>query len=222
MQHMEAIRPHLDSARAEAIRWFGDWHPLVRQIAPGEGIANSQSSVFPSDPQATASVSALHSFLDQYRRSVLFPFELPAVGRACELVQRRQTRELLAMDLEFAAAVWLQPYAEDSRGAGRLHLQRLKPLRDERGLRRYIRAVETEEAHGWHFLIAGAALALYSLPLRQGLMDYALHTLWNAVGQAAPRMGLKRSEASELVQTLAADLPAQLQSICPRRTVVAL
>ena len=48
-----------------------------------------------------------------------------------------------------------------------------EPLRDERVVQRYLAAVESGEAHGWHTLVYGLTLVVYSLPLRQGLLGYA-------------------------------------------------
>jgi len=212
---MEAIRPHLDIAHAEAIRWLGEWHPLVRQIAPGEGVTQPSAAGSPHLPQAIVNAASLHAFLLNYKVSVLLPFELPAVKRACEHTLRNEMNELLALDRALSTESWLKPYAHDSRVAGRLHLQRLKPLRDQRCVLRYLSAVEAAEANGWHLLVAGAALGFYSLPLRQGLMDYALHTFWNAVGQVAGPLGIESKEAIALVNDLGADLPQRIQALFP-------
>jgi urease accessory protein UreF len=212
---MEAIRPHLDTARTEAIRWLGDWHPLVRQIAPGEGVVQPSPLGSTQVPQAVTCYASLHAFLKGYKESVLIPFELPAVRQACEHTLRNEMNELLALDRALSNEDWLKPYEQDSRAAGHLHLARLKPLRDQRGIRRYITAVEAGEGNGWHLLVAGAALGLYSLPLRQGLMDYALHTFWNVVGRAASPIGLEPDEAFALVNELSADLPAHILSMFP-------
>ncbi len=219
---MEAIRPHLDGARAEAIRWLGDWHPLVRQIAPGEGAARPRASRSPHLSRALVSPASLHAFLLHYKISVLLPFELPAVRESYELTLRHEVKELLALDRALAAEDWLRPYAQDSRVAGRLHLERLKPLRDQRGILRYISAVEAGEANGWHLLVAGVALGVYALPLRQGLMDYALHTFWNAVGQATEPLRLQSGEATGLVNQLAADLPQRIQAMIPAAKLAAV
>lgn len=212
---MEAIRPHLDTARSEAIRWLGDWHPLVCQIAPGEGILHPHPSSSPHPPQTIVSRASLQAFLQSYKVSVLLPFELPVVRQACEHMVRNEMNELLALDRTLSNQAWLKPYEQDSRAAGRLHLERLKPLRDQRGVRRYISAIEAGEGSGWHSLVAGVALGLYSLPLRQGLMDYALHTFWNVVGQAATPAGLTSGEAVALVNELSADLPEHIQTMFP-------
>jgi len=219
---MEVIRPHLDIARAEAIRWLGDWQPLVRQIAPGEGVAQPHGPQSPRGTSTIVSPASLHAFLLDYKLSVLLPFELPAVKQAFEHTQRNEMKELLALDQALLSAPWFKPYHQDSRIAGRLHLERLKPLRDQRGVRRYITAVEQGEANGWHLLVAGAALGLYSLPLRQGLMDYALHTFWHGVGQAAGFLGWQSAECAALVNELSADLPQRIQSIFPPARLAAV
>jgi urease accessory protein UreF len=219
---MEAIRPHLDSARAEAIRWLGDWHPLVRQIAPGKGVIHPHPSSSPHAPHAVVSRVSLQTFLTHYKVSVLLPFELPAVRQACEHTVRNEMNELLALDRTLSTQDWLKPYQQDSRAAGLLHLESLKPLRDQRGIRRYIAAVEAGEGNGWHLLVAGAALGLYSVPLRQGLMDYALHTFWNVVGQAAGPLGLESDEAIALVNDLGSDLPEHIQALFPAASLKAV
>jgi urease accessory protein UreF len=211
---MEAIRPHLNTARTEAAQWLGDWHPLVRQIAPGEGITQPQSTTVPHGGMVTSSVS-LHAFLQDYKESVLLPHELPLVRQACEHMVRNKMNELLALDRALSKESWLKPYERDSCTAGRMHLERLKPLRDHRGILRYIRAVEAGEGNGWHLLVAGAALGLYAVPLRQGLMDYALHTFWNVVGQASQPLGLEKEDAASLVNDLGADLPGRIQAMFP-------
>jgi urease accessory protein UreF len=212
---MEAIRPDLNIARAEATLWLGDWHPLVRQIAPGEGIVASNFPSTPAQADPSQCLAALGRFLAEYKESVLLTFELPVVKQACEHTLRNEMKELVALDRSMDTAPWLEPYKQDSRTSGRLHLERLKPLRDQRGIRRYIAAVDEGEANGWHFLVAGAALGLYALPLRQGLMDYALHTFWNVVGQASAAGSIEPVDATDIVNHLASDLPEQIQRLVP-------
>ena len=212
---MEAIKPHLDVARAEAIRWLGDWHPLVRQIAPGEGVTRPQGGQSLQSATAIVSPACLQSFLLNYKSTVLLPNELPLVRQACEHTLRNEVNELLKLDRNLASANWFSEFKEDSRVAGRLHLERLKPLRDQRGVRRYLAAIEQNQANGWHLLVAGVALGLYSVPLRQGMMDYALHTFWNVIGQAAQPMGLSSSEVTQMVNDLSADLPGRIQEMFP-------
>ena len=53
----------------------------------------------------------------------------------------------------------------------------MRPLRDDRVVQRYLDAVESGRAFGWHTIMYGLTLAVYSLPLRQGLLFYAQQTL---------------------------------------------
>ena len=212
----------MDIARAEATCWLGDWHPLVYQIAPGEGVTQPPPSRSCQSARAITSPASLHAFLLDYKISVLIPFELPAVRRAYELTLRGETKELLVLDRTLASEPWLKPYEQDSRTAGRLHLERLKPLRDQRGVRRYLAAVEEGEAIGWHLLVAGVALGLYALPLRQGLMDYALHTFWNVVSQAGGALGMTANDARDLVNELGSDLPKHIQLMLPAARLAAV
>lgn len=212
---MEALRPHLNFARAEAVRWLGDWHPLMRQIAPGEGIAQPDPSASPRSNAPLVDAPSLYTFLLHYKDTVLLPFELPAVRQAYEHTVRHEMKELVALDRTLAQQEWLSAYGKDSRAAGRLHLERLEPLRDQRGVRRYMKAVNEGRANGWHLLVAGVALGLYSIPLRQGLLDYALHTFWNVAGQAAPEIGLTSDDCALLVNELSRDLPQRIQSLIP-------
>jgi hypothetical protein len=219
---MKAMKTYQRMYRPEATQWLGDWHPLIRQIAPGEGITAPVSSSLPGGRQSVPPEDAVGLFLSEYKRSVLVPFELPAVKQACEHTVRNEMKELLVLDRSLGGAAWLKPYAEDSRTSGRLHLERLKPLRDQRGIRRYITAVDEGDGHGWHFLVAGVALGLYAVPLRQGLMDYALHTFWNVAGQAAAQGAMEEAAAGLLVNELASDLAVQIQGLFPASNVAAL
>lgn len=216
---MEAIRTEYNVAHAEAARWLGDWHPLVHQIAPGDEVATSVSVVPTAVGQRWDDPEVLGAFFEDYKITVLLPYELPAVKRACEHTVRNEMNELVALDQSLIEAAWLKGYADHSRASGRAHLERLQPLRDQRGIRRYQTAVAEGRAQGWHFLVAGAALGLYAVPLRQGLMDYALHIFWNGVAPAVASGGLDRQAAIALVNVLASDLPRQIQTLFPADSV---
>jgi len=214
---MEATQIHLNPVRAEAIRWLGAWHPLVRQIAPGEGVACADASVAPLLPVA-GNVPALVAFLQAYKSEVLVPYELSVLQTACGHAARGEFQELIALDQGLDKANWLRPMAGNSRRAGRAHLARLEPLRDHRGVRRYRQAVDEGRAHGWHVVVAGLALGLYAIPLRQGLMDYALYTFWNALEQG----GVGTDDAQAVVGQLSEDLAERIQRLLPETRPVAV
>jgi urease accessory protein UreF len=219
---MEAIPIQSSAVRAEAIRWLGDWHPLVRQIAPEEAFPRLAPDTATHPALRVTDVTSLFEALRTYKAGVLVPHELPLVLASSLHAARGQFQELIALDQQVSGEPWLQPLAGSSRRAGRAHLARLEALRDHRGLRRYRHAVEAGDAHGWHAVVAGLALGLYALPLRQGLMDYALHTLWNAIGQAAGPLELSATQAEVLVSELSGDLGGRIQQLLPARKLVAV
>lgn len=98
---------------------------------------------------------------------------------------RGELRELIAQDQRLNEQIGLTPFAAPSRRTGRLQLARLSPLRDDRIVQRYLAAVKSGKAHGWHTIVYGLTLALYSLPLRQGLLHYAQETLTTLAKNAA-------------------------------------
>jgi hypothetical protein len=71
-------------------------------------------------------------------------------------------------------------------------------LRDERLVQRYLSAVEFGQANGWHTVVYGITLAMYSLPLRQGLLHYAQQTLGAFANNA--RQGDDTAGLDELIQ----------------------
>lgn len=97
------------------------------------------------------------------------------------------------------------PFASPSRQIGRRQLARLRPLRDERIVRRYLAAVESGRADGWHTVVYGLTLALYSLPLRQGLLHYAQETLATMAknfgpGDGAPDLDTLMAQVPDAVE----------------------
>jgi urease accessory protein UreF len=219
---MEAIPIQPNAVRAEAIRWLGGWHPLVRQIAPGEGFPRPDGALTPLLAVARRDAASLLEFLRAYKTNVLLPHELPAVQAASLHASRGEFQELIVLDRRLDTAGWVQSMADNSRRAGRAHLARLEPLRDHRGLRKYRHAVAAGEANGWHAVVAGLAMGLYALPLRQGLMDYAMHIFWSALEQSAGPAGLSAAETQRLVAELSEDLTGRIQQLFPAGQLVAV
>ncbi len=122
-------------------------------------------------------VPARREFLEIYLARILLPLELPAIAEACGHALRGELRELIAQDQRLQAPLRLTPFAGPSQIIGRLQLARMRPLRDDRVVQRYLDAVESGRAFGWHTIMYGLTLAVYSLPLRQGLLFYAQQTL---------------------------------------------
>jgi hypothetical protein len=90
-----------------------------------------------------------------------------------------------------------------------------RPLRDERTAQRYLAAVQSGQAHGWHTMVYGVTLAVYSLPLRQGLLHYAQETL-SALASAAGRAGnVAEAELAEILTPLLARIPQAVEARAP-------
>ena len=195
--------PESGLAQNEAVNLLGDFSAFLQQV----GVRGLSVEFVPSAPAAAAlaitEISALRTFLDTYAAQVLVPIELPSIFKACNHVRRGECRELVALDVELAAEQRLAPFAPASKHVGVSQLLRLKPLRDERTVQRYLIAVKTGQASGWHTLVYGLTLAVYSLPLRQGLLHYGRETL-SALARAAA--GTERYLAPDCQEMLGAIL----------------
>lgn len=100
--------------------------------------------------------------------------ELPCILAAYQCAREGRTRELMALDRALAGgAPWLA-YREISRAVGHRILLGLAPLRDDRMMARYLKAVDSGGSPGHHLVVYGLLMAIYGQPLRQGLADYAL------------------------------------------------
>ena len=78
------------------------------------------------------------------------------------------------------------------------------------------------QAHGWHTLVYGLTLAIYSLPLRQGLLGYAHQTTRSFIYSAARMLELSERECRDLFDDLSAPVPAAVEALVARRSAVAL
>jgi urease accessory protein UreF len=143
-----------DFARSHAAGVPGEWYAMLQQVGS----------------------PALSDFtLESYVSHLLLPVELPAIAESCGHAMRGELRELIDQDRRLDRQIG--PFAAASKQIGRLQLARFRPLRDDRLVQRYLAAVEFGQANGWHTIVYGVTLALYSLPLRQGLLHYAQETL---------------------------------------------
>jgi hypothetical protein len=97
-------------------------------------------------------------------------------------------------------------------------LKRFRPLKDHRVVQRYLRAVESAEAGAWHTLVYGLVLSVYSLPLRQGLFDYARHTFSGFARSLAGYLHLSAPDFQNLLAGIEAQLPGEVDQILTRCT----
>jgi urease accessory protein UreF len=204
-------------ASGEPAEWLGDWHPLVEQLGSTHGlVALSEVSSSLQIPPVE-DLSSLRCFLRDYQREILLPIEWPAIRRAYDHASRHEVRELAEFDRQLAEESRLKPFAEASRRVGWTELLKLRPLRDERIVRRYIETVERGQANAWHTLVYGLTLALYSLPMRQGLLGYGFQTTRGFIYAASRSLRLSEKDCQALLQELCTSLPTELESLLAGR-----
>ena len=204
-------------ALGDAAEWLGDWHPLAEQLGSADGLVSLGSVSTLLRLQPVKNASSLRGFLQDYQQRILFPFELPAIESAHGHAMRNETRELVALDRRLGAEHALQQFAGASRRVGQHQLQKLRPLRDQRLVQRYLFAVETGEAHGWHTLVYGVTLAIYSLPLRQGLLGYAHQAMRGFIYSAARSLRLSEHQCRRLFDNVCVGLPQAVESLLRKR-----
>jgi urease accessory protein UreF len=204
-------------AQGEPNDWLGDWHPLAEQLGSANGL------VALSDISASMQVPLVHdlptlrNFLASYQKQLLLPIELPAIQRAFDHTCRHEVRELAEFDRQLANEVALKPFAEASKRIGQTELLKLRPLRDERIVRRYLESVDRHEASAWHTLVYGLTLALYSIPLRQGLLGYGYQTTRGFIYSAAKALQLSEKDCRALLDELCGNLPAAVEALIAQR-----
>ncbi len=199
-------------ALAEPPEWLGDCHPLVEQLGSAEGLLSLASVSAVLQVLPVNSVDALRTFLRGYQSQILFPFELSVIDRAFHHSCRNELRELIQLDRQLAEEPTLKNFASASLRVGQAQLQKLRPLRDQRIVRRYLDAISGGEARGWHTIVYGMTLALYSLPLRQGLLGYAFQTTRGFIYSAARDLKLSEKECRALLEELSETLPAAVEA----------
>jgi len=204
-------------AQGEPNDWLGDWHPLAEQLGSANGL------VALSDISASMQVPLVHDlpslrhFLTSYQKQLLLPIELPAIQRAFDHTCRHEVRELAEFDRQLANEAALKPFAEASSRVGQTELLKLRTLRDERIVRRYLEAVDRKEANAWHTLVYGLTLALYSMPLRQGLLGYGYQTTRGFIYSAAKALQLSEKDCRSLLDELCGNLPAAVEGLIAQR-----
>jgi urease accessory protein UreF len=200
-------------APLEAVELLGDFHPFVEQLGSVEGLVTLAGASQSLQLGQIDSLAALRSFLRDYHARILCPLELPAIHRAFHHAGRGELRELVALDQRVATEPILRSFVGASRRVGQAQLQKLRPLRDQRLVQRYLAAVDEGRAHGWHTIVYGITLAVYSLPMRQGLFGYAHQTTRGFIHSAARTLKFSEADARAVFEDLCAALPAAIEAL---------
>lgn len=207
----------LKAGAAEEMTILGEVHPLLQQLGSCDGLLTCHALPSLNDGHLVHDQPSLRRFLEAYERDVMAPLELPTVLRAYGHASRNHTRELIALDTEVAAYPWPDIFKEASWRAGKGHLQQLRPLRDQRTVQRYLKAVDDGEALGWHTIVYGITLAVYSLPVRQGLLLYARQTLDGFVRSAARPLQLSTAECHDFLQSFSVTVGQKVEALVNSR-----
>ena len=200
-------------APVESPELLGELHPLLEQLGSLEGLVTLDSMSATLRLPRVGSHQELRAFLQSYQTSILLPVELPAIYRAFIHASRNEVRELIALDLSIDGEPRLKDFASASRRVGQFQLRRLRPLRDQRLVQRYLQAVDAGDAQGWHTMVYGVTLALYSLPLRQGLLNYGRQTLRGFIQAAATSLQISEEDSVELLDKISSPLPAAVETL---------
>ena len=200
-------------AAIEVENLLGDLHPLVEQIGSADGLKLAGAVTASLHLNGLKDFSALKNFLAHYRTQLLAPIELPLICQAHQRASRNEFCELISLDQQIACDARLDFFASASKRVGQIQLERLRPLRDQRGLQRYLRAVDSGEAHGWHTLVYGITLASFSFPLRQGLQNYARQTLQGFVRSSGSARRFSPQKCEMLLEEMVATIPAIIDGL---------
>jgi urease accessory protein UreF len=197
----------------DAAEWLGDWHPLAEQLGSADGLVSLASASSLLRLQPVSDLPSLRRLLREYQGQVLVPLELPAILSAFGFASQNGARELVALDRRLAVEPLLRSFADPSRRVGQSQLRKLRPLRDVRMVQRYWQAVEAGQAHGWHTLVYGLTLAIYSLPPRQGLLGYGHQTTRGFVYAAARGLRLSERACRRVFDEACDGLPGAVESL---------
>jgi urease accessory protein UreF len=208
--------PQPQRSPAAAVELAADLGSLLEQIGSPDVLAGIADAL---QVRPINSLRELRIFLQGYHTRILRPIELPAIHRAFDHASRHEVRELVAFDQKLNGEPLLQNFASPSRLAGQNQLQRLRPLRDERTVQRYLAAVEEGTAQGWHTLVYGLTLAIYSQPLRQGLLGYAQQTTRGFILSASRSIDISPEAAQLLWEEMCRGLPGAVEPLLGDRAL---
>lgn len=190
---------------------LGDAHPLLEQLGGAEDLAVTGTLADAMELRRVSDVPSLRGFLDAYRAQVLVPVELPAIVAAYGHAARGELQELLALDARLARDTAIRKFALASCRVGQRQLSRLRPMRDQRLVQRYLAAIAEGRARGWHTLVYGVSLAMFSLPLRQGLQNYIEETTRGFIDSSAKSLRLAETDCGLLLLEQSAHLPSAIE-----------
>jgi urease accessory protein UreF len=205
------LQPNPDEARVFSDA--ADWRAIEEKLGSPEDATSVSAVLFSPAIKGIRNLEELKKLLHAFQHDTMAAIELPTVLKAYHHATRGEARELIALDQSLGNAFQLEALANASRRVGRSQLRRLRSMKDQRLIQRYWDAVEANKASGWHTIVFGVALAIYSIPLRQGLHHYAGRTLRGFIDSGAAHLRLAESAATELEESLASQTPALIERL---------
>lgn len=188
--------------RDASLRGFlGDLAGLADQVGVGgakvaeEGALGSGSF----ELSGVVDLKSLRQFLIEYRDRLMVPIELPTIIEASLMVERGEFRELMGLDQSLAKKPEMRVFSESSQWIGQCHAKTMRGMKDHRTVWRYSDAIRAKKAFGWHTVVYGVVLAAFSIPVRQGIVNYCERVINGFADSAATRLNLG-AEDIELVK----------------------
>jgi urease accessory protein UreF len=191
-----------------ALSEAADWRALEEQLGSPDEATAINSAAFASTLTNIRTAEQLRDFLTQFQNKTIAQDELPTILRAYNHARRNEVREIIELDRSLKESFPNEALANASERVGRNQLRKMRGLKTERVVTRYWDAVYKKEAHGWHTVVFGVVLAVYSIPLRQGLNHYGNQTIRGFLEAGAAALRLRAPEVNELESSLLADMPA--------------
>lgn len=191
----------------ESIDFLAEVEELAGRLGTPPSLEDWQSASINATALATESLS---EGLKRCRIETISMREWPAILQAWNLSQTGKSRELIALDETWAETALQMPHAEASFRVGQRQLHRLRALRDQRFIARYLEAIRTGNAHGWHPIVYGVFLAVFHLPLRQGLVSFGTQTLLGFARAASRQLSIREDQLTSLLDAECALLHSSL------------
>jgi urease accessory protein UreF len=217
-------------AKSDAVEFSeaADWAALEEQLGSPDEATAVGAAARVAAIGGVENAAQLREFVAQFQMQALAENELPVILRAYNHARRGEARELIEMDrsLRLPITPALSPsdgargrtfaneaLANASRAVGRNQLRKLRSLKDQRVVRKYWDAVHAQQASGWHTIVFGIVLAIYSIPLRQGLHHYSRQTLRGFLEAGAGKLRLRVAEIDEMETALVTETPAIVERV---------
>jgi urease accessory protein UreF len=209
---MQQVLNQIRLSTTVTARQHGAMSDLIEQLGSMEDLVSVTAAADLLQAAPIDNLQALAVFIETYLEELLVPIELPLIHQSFLHASRNECRELVALDQAAAAKMVVRQFADASRRIGHRHIRAMRPMRGERLVQRYLAAVDSGEANGWHTVVYGITLALYSLPVRQGLMHYAYRTMGGFVRGSARSLRLSEHDCRQIVEDLCDGIPQAIET----------